>query len=111
MIIARLAARDLLADTDGTVVITANNDQTITSRGNVFLYKVPGVIESFYPSQGQEGTLVTIKGTNLLGYDESLDSVTLAGVDAKILQRANERTHEQTKEQTNDVPEISWCTP
>ena len=40
--------------------------------------------ESATPSSGQNGTIVVLGGTNLLGYGQSLVAAILAGVSAQI---------------------------
>ena len=50
-----------------------------------FTYKVPAVVDSVTPSQGQFDAVVTIVGTELFGYGNSLASVALSGVGASIV--------------------------
>ena len=84
-------------DQEGTVVLELSNGQVIESIAladsslvKKFTYKVPGEITSVTPEQGQLNTVVVIEGTDLFGQGDSLDTVTLAGVEATI--GANSKT-------------------
>merc|ERR1712166_1404023 len=75
----------------GTVILELENGQTIESVAltdaslvQQFTYKVPGEITNVAPEQGQLNTVVVIEGTDLFGQGASLDTVTLAGVEATI---------------------------
>lgn len=54
--------------------------------GGVFTLQVPGTITSISPAQGRYGTFVTLRGSNLIGYGNSIASVTIAGVSATAIQ-------------------------
>ena len=80
------------ADNTGLALITLNNGQTVSSLTGLsndirkeWTYKVPGAVSSVVPARGQASTLVTITGTQLLGYGNSVASVTLAGVSAALV--------------------------
>ena len=61
------------------VVLVCSSGATVTLE-NGWRFNAVGVVTSVFPSVGQAGTLVTIKGTQLLGGGESVASVTMAGV-------------------------------
>ena len=75
----------------GLCTITSNVGQVSSQTGFTnqfvvdFTYEVPGSISSVSPSQGQAGTLVTISGTQLFGYGNGVETVTLAGVNANVI--------------------------
>ncbi len=95
-IVVEARALVVAGDQSGPVVLTADNGQQVQSRAGVannivfdFTYKVPGVIELVRPSQGQVGTVVTVRGTQLLGYGSDLASATLDGVAVDDIVTAN----------------------
>jgi len=72
-------------DQPGFVKINTNSGQAVTSAADTWTYKPPSQIASVFPSQGQVGSLVTISGSNLLGYGSSIASVQLAGASASSI--------------------------
>ena len=68
----------------GDVVITSNSG-AISVKPNVWTYRVKGHIESIRPIAGQQGTLVTIAGTNLRGYGAHVSRVFLGLTAATII--------------------------
>jgi aspartate 1-decarboxylase len=77
-VIVEAGLTDVSEAVTGDVVITSADGSTITSE-DAWTYIVDPDIHSVTPSSGQGGTLVTIKGVELIASD-SLASVTLAGV-------------------------------
>jgi len=73
---------DAAADTN--VVLTADTGAVVTAL-SAWTYLAEGEITSVGPESGQVGTRVTIEGTSLFGGGDALESVTLAGVDVKII--------------------------
>jgi len=71
----------------GVVEIQAASGALTT--GSAFTFLTDAVIQSFSPSAGQYGTLVTITGTGLLGGGASVTVVTLAGVNATVISSNN----------------------
>ncbi|EGD78400.1 hypothetical protein PTSG_12890, partial [Salpingoeca rosetta] len=74
----------------GQVVLVATT-QEITSTGTAdWTYQPPGAIASVNPARGQRGTLITVRGSTLLGYGERLVQVTVANVTAtRIINATN----------------------
>jgi len=68
------------AGATGDVVVTAANGKATLING--FTWQPPPVIESFSPTAGLAGTMVTIRGTNL-GYN-TLSTVSFGGVPATV---------------------------
>ncbi|MAE46192.1 MAG: hypothetical protein CMJ86_04790, partial [Planctomycetes bacterium] len=68
------------AGTTGDVVLTADSGAVVTS-SDAWTYVAGGNITGVAPSSGQEGTRVTISGTDLLGGGAEIVGVTLGGVD------------------------------
>ncbi|EGD83315.1 hypothetical protein PTSG_03923 [Salpingoeca rosetta] len=87
-VVVEAAANLVTADTRGDVVLTMDNGQTV-SRSNVWTYKPPGSIDLVEPGSGQSGTVVTISGTELLGYGTNYTSVSLSGVPVQSILSAN----------------------
>lgn len=68
-----------------------SNTGAIVTRLQSFSYIEPGQITSFTPSTGQYGTVVTIKGNNLLqGGTVDIASVLLAGIEAILIGTPND---------------------
>ena len=90
------AARANNLDITGQAVLTTNQGQVLRSVSGLlgenekeFTYKPPGSIASVTPTSGQGSTLVTITGTQLLGYGSQLANATLAGVPVAEIVSAN----------------------
>lgn len=84
----------------GDVIIEVPNPFNSSLRFNVssnasWQYEVAGEIDQVTPNFGQNGTLVTINGTNLLAYGNSLTHATVGGANATVLAGA-----------TNDVIQL-----
>jgi hypothetical protein len=67
----------------GHVVLTSESGALVTLE-NGFTYAEPGIVESITPAVGQLNTLVTIEGERLSGSGDSVETVTLSGVEAAI---------------------------
>jgi hypothetical protein len=72
----------------GDVVVTSDSGSVVTLAGG-FTYKTASEVETVQPAEGQVGTVVTIKGSSLRGGADSVDVVTLAGVEADIDTESN----------------------
>ena len=71
---------------NGTVSIILSSGAEITSNQSLqFTYLVPGAIDSVTPMIGTEGTMVTIRGSNLLGGGSNVSIVTLDGIAANLI--------------------------
>lgn len=57
--------------------------------GGTYTHQTSGMIDSFAPTIGREGTTILIMGQNLLGYGDTIMSVTVAGVAAQINSQNN----------------------
>lgn len=95
-VVVAAAALGNSIDRVGRVTIETNSGQTLASvsgttgeRDLSFTYAAPGRITSVQPPSGQNGTLVTITGTSLLGQGSVLVTVSLAGISADILSSNN----------------------
>ncbi len=62
----------IMADT-GAIVLGGN-----------YTHRSSGIIDSFSPTTGREGTMVIVLGQNLLGYGDSITLITVAGIIATI---------------------------
>ncbi|EGD82391.1 hypothetical protein PTSG_13198, partial [Salpingoeca rosetta] len=80
----RLEAGDLGASTVGDVVLIADTGAVVVAT-NAWEQLSAGNITSVSPGTGQAGTLVTIRGTNILGGGSSATSISLSGVPASIV--------------------------
>ena len=80
--VAVVAPESANAGTAGDVVLTAKTGATITAE-DAFTFVEAGNITLVEPAKGQEGTVIEINGTGLLGGGASLASVTLADVEVK----------------------------
>jgi hypothetical protein len=69
---------DPSSETLGDVVIVAENGATLT-QSNAFTYEEDGNITTVTPANGQAGTVVVIKGGELLGHTGLITEVTLNG--------------------------------
>eukprot|EP00912_Choanoflagellata_sp_UC4_P001208 UC4_evm6s754 len=68
----------------GDVIITSNTGSTVTLK-NGFTYEPHGEIFKISPSSGQQGTKVTIAGSDLLGGGNTIESVRLCGVQVEMV--------------------------
>ena len=68
----------------GSIVLEANTGATAV-QPQAWQYINPGRIDSVQPTSGQLGTLVTIKGYELLGGGQSPANVTLANAQAQVV--------------------------
>jgi len=62
------------------VVLLGARTSSVLVRAPAEVLGANGVINQVLPSRGQQGTSVTLSGSNLLGSSSGLESVTLAGV-------------------------------
>ena len=53
--------------------------------GGTYTHRSSGMIDRFSPTRGRKGTIVTIVGTNLLGFGTNLTRVEVAGVTGNIV--------------------------
>ena len=72
----------------GPVTIMSISGATVVSAQN-FTYITEGIIFTVSPDQGRNGSVVRIAGENILGGGRSLQSVTLAGSAARILNQTS----------------------
>ena len=72
--------RSLSSGNPGDVVITSDTGATVIRR-NGWTYRPEGVITNISPRSGQFGTIVTLTGTELLGYGTKIIGGTVSGVD------------------------------
>ena len=70
------------------VVLTSDSGAVVTGLG-LWSYLTQGSVTSVSPSVGQEGTVVTIVGSGLLGGGANAVSVTLSGVAAGLVSCSN----------------------
>ena len=71
-------------DTPVYVSIISNTFTLVKSSNPVWTYLVQGVVTDIQPPTGQEGTKVTITGTNLLGGGNTVIQVLVDGVQGRI---------------------------
>ena len=69
----------------GAVSVRLSTDATWTSPNVTFTHLPPGAITMVNPIQGQNGTVINITGTSLYPSGDSVMSVTLAGVRARVI--------------------------
>ena len=69
------------------VYIMADTGAVVT--GGQYQHRVSGVITSFSPPQGRQGTRIVLTGTNLLGYGDRITSVEVAGATGMVERFAN----------------------
>ena len=80
-----VAARpSILESFSGAVVIQALSGALLKYKISNFTYLQEGIVYSVFPSKGQNGTTVEIKGYNLFGGGGGIHGVRLAGVAAYI---------------------------
>ena len=77
---------------DGDVVLTANTG-AITSLTGAFTYIEKGYVASIAPNHGREGTRIAVTGVNLFGGGDYLDTISLAGFKANVVNSSNEVIH------------------
>ena len=68
----------------GPIIIEAFSGAVLKYKTRNFTYLQEGIIYSVFPSKGQNGTMVEIKGFNLYGGGSAVHGVWLAGVAAHI---------------------------
>ena len=78
-------------DTPVPIEITADTFAVVSSTGNIWTYLVQGAIQNVQPAQGQEGTRITIDGTNLLGGGGAVENIFLDGVNATVMTATSSR--------------------
>ena len=71
-------------------VAVENSDRLVARLRNGFTYLTEGTIFSIDPNFGQQGTVVVIRGTNLLGGGTRIDTASLAGVQANVRSSTND---------------------
>ena len=69
----------------GGVTVRLSTGASWTSSNATFTHQPPGVIMMVIPLQGQNGTVINITGTSLCSSGDTVMSVTLAGVGARII--------------------------
>jgi hypothetical protein len=74
----------------GGAVVLVSDTGAIVQRDGQFDYAAQSNITSVEPASGQEGTTVTIRGTDLRGHANFVDSVTLVGEEATILNETDD---------------------
>jgi hypothetical protein len=102
--LAGVAAAVVSSSESAVVVVAGGSNTTVALTGDVeivastgavlrgedvFTYNAEGRISSVDPADGQLGTVVTIRGTDLRGHGDEVTNVSLAGVDASILTKNN----------------------
>ena len=80
----RVDANSNTMDTPATIRIDSETSAIVQSNGSIWTYLVEGRVASVTPSEGQEGTRVTIIGTNLLGGGSSISEIFLDGVQGRV---------------------------
>ena len=73
------AVTNLKRDLPGDVIITANTGARVIGI-HKWIYRKQGIITNISPVTGQLGTLVTITGSNVLGYGSQILNITIAQV-------------------------------
>jgi hypothetical protein len=73
----------------GVVTLTADTGAQVFSAAGAWEYKAEGNITSVSPASGQEGTRVTLSGSNLRAYGTRVASVTLGGTQATLVSENN----------------------
>ena len=66
------------------ITIVADTSAIVQSNGSVWTYLVEGQVTNIMPPEGQEGTRVTITGTNLLGGGSNVSEIFLDGVQGRV---------------------------
>lgn len=66
----------------GQIYIMSNRGAVVF--GGIYMHRASGVITSLSPVRGRRGTIVTIMGTNVLGFGTSLSGVEIAGVQSSV---------------------------
>ena len=74
----------------GGAVVLVSDTGAIVQRDGQFDYAAQSNITAVEPASGQEGTTVTIRGTDLRGHANFVDSVTLVGEEATILNETDD---------------------
>jgi hypothetical protein len=72
-----------------TIKLVASTGAVIENTDGLWSYLQAGEIDSVSPSEGQEGTVITISGERLLGGGDEVVAVTLVGNAAEILSQNN----------------------
>lgn len=95
----------------GSIVIGVQNpfDNNVTfnvSNDTGWQYEEAGVINNISPNFGQNGTLITITGTNLLAYGSNLTHATIGGINATIVGGVTTNTMIRLIVPNSDMPAI-----
>ena len=69
----------------GAITVCLSTGASWTSSNAMFTHVEPGIITMVTPLQGQNGTVINITGTSLYPPGDTVMSVTLAGVSARII--------------------------
>ena len=85
----QVGAFDVPGNTSVTVTLQSSSGAVVTSTPVVWTYLVPGSIQTISPMEGQLGTIVTINGTNLLGYGNTITGVQLGSANVSIISSNN----------------------
>ena len=84
----KLVVRDSADTGPGDIVMTAGTGGRVTSTDG-WTYKQKGVVLTVSPSSGREGTEVSIYGLSLFGHGSTIETVTLAGISATIVDQTD----------------------
>ena len=79
------ANENITTNTPVSITVTADTSAVVESNGSIWTYIVQGVVDDIQPSTGQEGTRVTITGTNLLGGGTGVVTVLVDGVEGTVV--------------------------
>ena len=89
LIQVQVGAFNVPRNTSVTVTLQSSSGAVVTSTPVVWTYLVPGSIQTISPMEGQLGTIVTINGTNLLGYGNNITGVQLGSANVSIISSNN----------------------
>jgi hypothetical protein len=84
-------------------IVLESNNGAIVSLSQAFEYRERGIITNLNPPTGQNGTFVTISGSNLFGHAASISGVTFGGIEAEIDFTATTNSQIRVRIQSNDV--------
>ena len=85
-----IVAQDGTSAGDGDIVVTSNTGAEAVREGG-WQYSTRGSITGIAPVIGQGGTNVTLDGLRMLGGGVTIDTITLAGVLADVLEETDEK--------------------
>ena len=82
-VVAPVPTNNSSLNPNGSVVITTNS--STVNCDSCWTFLASGVITGATPTYGQYGTLITVTGTQLLGYGSAITSVNVGGQPANVL--------------------------